>query len=352
MLDPNDFLESTLSTTNEFGGEVIEYTAPSAEDFGNEIIEDSEQDATDDDNDANDSTDDTTDGDVADDQTDAETTEEEESDEESAEEGDEEAEPDSADEDDKESEKEPDTKPKKKVQNKVPVDRLNKEIAKRKALEAKVAALENAPAPEQNEDAPAPTPTITKEDFEKMQEAMLDGETDAAFELFQKMQAPAPAQSLSREEIAQEVRAELNAEKAVEELNSTATSIIESYPELNSQSDDADQGLIDEVLDYRNTYEQKGLTPAAALQKAVKMVAFENELTDKKAKPASITDSTRAKKKANITEKTKLASKERGKLGGESAHNKNSGIDINKLTDDQFGKLSPEAKARLRGDII
>ena len=53
------------------------------------------------------------------------------------------------------------------------------------------------------------------------------------------------------------------------------------YPELDSHSDLADTGLIEEVVDLRETFVHRGLDASKALIKAVRMVAHDNKLEDR-----------------------------------------------------------------------
>ena len=240
--------------------------------------------------------------------------------------------------------------------NKVPVARLNKEIDKRKQLENRVAELEAAARashsqPEAKADEPAAA-EVSLDDFRDMQEAMLDGDTEKAFELFQKMNAPKQTgETFDADKIREEIRAEIHAEAMQKDLVATANDLGERYPELSSEGDLSDQGLIEEVVDLRDNFTRRGMTPADALKKAVKYVALENDLVDRKAKkPEPKKDMA---KPSNIEAKLKLAEKERGKLSGESTpKEKSQKLDIGNMSEKDFSSLSSEAKARARGDFL
>ncbi|WP_220488996.1 hypothetical protein, partial [Pseudoalteromonas sp. SG44-5] len=247
---------------------------------------------------------------------------------------------------------------KSKTKRQVPLDRLNKEIGKRRALEAELTQLRNtvdtlkaAPKGSKAEE-PSVVESFTREEFESMQEAMLDGETDKAFDIFGKMMATQSQaySSKTEKEVADRVRNEINQDRAMSELRDTAASLAAQYPELDSAGDDADEGLIEEVVEMRDLYVDRGLTPAQALKKSVRLVALENSLVDRTAKPKA--DMARPSKKVNAKAKLEAAKRENGKLSGSGGRNGRPDIDIGRLSDEEFGKLSAEAKAKARGDYF
>lgn len=241
----------------------------------------------------------------------------------------------------------------------VPLERLNKEIEKRRNLESvvqnlrtEIDALKGAGSQEPQGEQQADPVGFTREEFEGMQEAMLDGETDKAFELFGKMMASQTqaVQAKAEQEVSERVRNELNQDRAMTELQQTAQSLAEKYPELDSAGDEADEGLIEEVVEMRDLYVDRGLSPAEALKKSVRLVALENDLVDRTAKPKA--DMAKPTKKTNTKAKLAAAKKEHGKLSGTGGGNSRPDIDISRLSDDDFAGLSAEAKARARGDYI
>ncbi|NRA62553.1 MAG: hypothetical protein HRU25_16965 [Psychrobium sp.] len=109
---------------------------------------------------------------------------------------------------------------------------------------------------------------FTKADFQEMSDAILDGDTNKAFELMQKMQnAGAQKESLSRDDI----RREIKNDAGQKVLETTAAKLAKQFPHLDSGSDSFDQEAIDEVVAIRDLHVKRGLTPAKALEKAVKM---------------------------------------------------------------------------------
>lgn len=238
----------------------------------------------------------------------------------------------------------------------VPLDRLNKEIGKRRALEGELKSLRDKvdtmgkpPAVDTPAEADS---SLSREDFEGMQEAMLDGETDKAFEIFGKMMTSQSqaARSTSEKEVTERVRNELNQDRAMSELQQTASTLAVQYPELDSAGEGADDGLIEEVVEMRDLYVDRGMTPAEALKRSVRLVALENSLVDRTAKPKA--DMAKPRKPVNTKAKLAAASKERGKLSGSGGSNGRPDINIGRMSDDEFAGLSAEAKARARGDYV
>lgn len=335
--------EPVSEGVNEFGGE--DFSAPTDEkvDRGDNFNEDSSDEEleaeTDTDNSgADDTGDDDSDADAVDDEVD-DGSDDDKSD-------------DDADAD------EPEDDDKKPIPDKIPRERLNKEIEKRKAVEQRLRELEASAKTEQkpdNVDKPAaPEFKIDPERFQKMQDAMVDGETADAMGIFQELLTGAvtSATELVRTQTKEELLGEINTREANKELSKVSSELMESYPELDSSSDTYDDTLVEEVVELRDIYLDRGKSPGEALRRAVKLVADENSLEDRKAVAAKEPEpKPKPKTKRDIAGKVKLAEKERGKLRGDSAVNKDV-LDISKLTDAQFDRLSPEAKAKARGDIL
>ena len=71
------------------------------------------------------------------------------------------------------------------------------------------------------------------------------------------------------------------------------------------------------------------LTPSEALKKSVRLVALENDLVDRTAKPKA--DMAKLTKKTNTKAKLVAAKKERGKLSGTGGGNSRPDIDISRM---------------------
>lgn len=234
--------------------------------------------------------------------------------------------------------------------NRIPRSRLKKEVDKRKALEQELRELK---ASQKQRDEPkeekAPEPAVSVEEFKKMQLAMLDEDTDTAFELFQKMldKSAERASATARDDALSSFEEKQQNEK----LAARANELSKSYPELDNASDDRDENLIEEVVAMRNYHIERGMSFTAALDKAVNYVAREYELEDRTAKKDIAAPPKPAEKQVDMSKKLELAQKERGKLTGEGGR-ADPELDIMKMTDDEYRNLSKDAKARLRGDIF
>lgn len=237
----------------------------------------------------------------------------------------------------------------------VPRQRLNKEIQKRQQLEARIRELENQsvvpPAA-----APAPVKEPVKPNAEaigSMFAAVLDGDEAKAqatleqilTEFGDRVVNQALAQSRDVAEGTYSRNQELN------QLREAAAEVMEQYPEFDQNSADVDIGLTEEVLALRDTLIDRGEKPAAALRRAAKLVALENGLQPR-GKSADLSKPPVGSKPKDVTRQIARASQTPGRLKGEGAKNKESRIDILKLSDEQFGKLSREALAKARGDFF
>lgn len=251
------------------------------------------------------------------------------------------------------------TKGKKDSNPMVPRQRLNKEIQKRQQLEARIRDLETqsaVPPAAAPAAAPAPVKEPVKPNAEaigSMFAAVLDGdETKAQATLEQiltefgdRVVNQALAQSKDVAEGTYSRNQELN------QLREAAAEVTEQYPEFDQNSADVDMGLTEEVLALRDTLIDRGEKPAAALRRAAKLVALENGLQPR-GKAADLSKPPVGSKPKDVSKQIARATQTPGRLKGEGAKNKETRIDILKLSDDQFGKLSREALAKARGDFF
>lgn len=123
------------------------------------------------------------------------------------------------------------------------------------------------------------------------------------------------------------------------------------YPVLNVDSDAFDQGVADEVTDLIAAFQGRGLTPVAALNKAVHYVLRDAEPTDKADPDAE--RQKRAAKARRTVKKVKDQSPPDTKGAGRDSDK--SGLrdglpDISKMSIEAFEKLSEADLKALRGD--
>ncbi len=333
----------SAASTNDFGGDSdYEYTPATPEQRGDVFTDDGADDEQEE------NTDDGADTDGVDDEHDATDDELEQADESDS--GDE-SETDAEEED----EPEEDEKPKKKTNGSVPRTRLNKEIQKRRDLEARIRELESgAPKAEPVKRELPPVASLkdklSKDGFNKMQEAMIEGDTDSAFEMFAEMltSVATEVRNDASELARQEAQDEFNANQTRSALSAVAAELAASYPELDHTGDDADETLIAEVVETRDIYINRGLSPVEALRKAVRMVAQDNELVDRKKGKAPVV----TKNAAAVQKKVALAEKAKGRLGGSSTQVPVRENRVAHLSDSDFARTSEEARRRARGDYL
>ena len=134
---------------------------------------------------------------------------------------------------------------------------------------------------------------------------------------------------------------------AVSLLQSTADQIASKFPFLNSESDEADADAIKDVVEWRDFYMAKGDAPHRALEKAANKVAPLYSSVDYEAVPVPKVDGRRAAAVARAAASSAAQPPAGGGIGERAAAGK---LDVEKLTDEQYAKLSDEEKRRLRGD--
>lgn len=343
-------------TTNLFGGDIGAKRTASPAERGDIVAEPEAPDVeeTPDDSNATDVTPDTTDDNPGTDTggVDAENDGEDEtggSDSEASEEGDE-GKPDNGKSDDP-------------YKQKVPRARLNKEAEKRKQAESRAKELQRkldelqaqqkSADTDESTDVAEAMDSLSLEDFEALQSAMLNENTADAFEIFKKMmknQDTSKEKPLSRDELKNELRQELKLERENERMAEKAKVLAKSFPELDSNSDLADPDLIEEVIELRDYYIERGRGFADALEEAADIVSRRYELEDRMAKKAPA-PATKAKA-IDAEKKLKAAEAEQGKLQGDSSKTVEKPLDIRTMSMEAYKALSEEARRRMRGDFL
>lgn len=162
-------------------------------------------------------------------------------------------------------------KAEKKREQRIPLSRhkdlLEKERAKRADLERQLAQFQRGT------EVAALNQDITKAEenvlaMEKEYNSLLgEGELDKAAALMAKIRKA----ERSIVEAQNDLKIAAAEARAVERTryNVALERIEAAYPQLNEDHDDFDAGLMEDVIDLKSAYERKGLTPTAAMQKAV-----------------------------------------------------------------------------------
>lgn len=236
----------------------------------------------------------------------------------------------------------------------VPRQRLNKEIQKRQQLEARLRELElgqstQKTGPQSQPVTPKEIVKPNKEAITSMFSAVLDGDEGKAQETLEQILTDFGSQVINQtREVAEGTYTH---KQELEELRVAASEVMQQYPEFDQTSDEVDMGLTEEVLAMRDTLIERGEKPSAALRRAAKFVALENGLTSRTT-AKSLADLPVKAKPKDVSKQIQKATTTPRKLKGDGAKNKETKIDIMKLSDEQFGKLSREALAKARGDLF
>lgn len=200
---------------------------------------------------------------------------------------------------------------------------------------------------------------------EKLDKAIIDGDTRAAKELRREIRTIEGLVSEQRVEL----RAAAATERAVEAIRyDTVVERIEAaYPQMVPGSDAYDKAAVAEVLEMKEAYELKNYSASAALQKAVKYVlgaeskkqTTATEVTPQ-VKEDDVATKVREERTESATKKALAASKntpaDTGSLGLE--HDKAGGshvVDakvVMKMNQSDFAKLDEKTLAKLRGDDL
>lgn len=265
---------------------------------------------------------------------------------------------------DAEAEEAKDEEPKSKKDSRIPLSRhkeiLEKEREQRASLERQLAQYQNGQqVANVNEEITALENSVLK--LEKEYANLLtDGEIDKATAVMQQIRKAERDMAESKSDMkihAAEIRATERARY------STALERVEAaFPTLNPDHDDYDEAAMAEVADLKSAYEMKGLTPTAALQKAVKMIVEPRTTRQEVAtssNPRVGEKDIAAERKKDAVEKTvKAVGKtppslsrvglDGDKLGGGA----NSAEAVMKMSQKEFAQLSEEALAKMRGDDL
>ena len=141
------------------------------------------------------------------------------------------------------------------------------------------------------------------------------------------------------------------------ELAAKAQEIVDVFPIFDQNSKQYDEKLTAEVMELRDAFIYQGYGAADSLAKAteVTLLSKRPELlqgADVPEDPAPQLSKVvqEKKQKATVRKKVEAAQAQPPTMKGESAKNKKV-VDINVMSDDEFGALPEETLRRLRGDF-
>lgn len=127
---------------------------------------------------------------------------------------------------------------------------------------------------------------------------------------------------------------------------------MKEYDVINKASDDYDQTVVNEMVEMRESYIARGYSQADALQQSIKYILKPH----KSAKTVKdVTDTRKTSARKNTVDALKRQPSNVADLGGATdtgGPGNVLGIDITRLTIEQFDRLPDDVKAKLRGDTI
>jgi len=265
--------------------------------------------------------------------------------------------------DEAEAEEETKEEPKKK-DSRIPLSRhkeiLEKEREQRAALERQLAQYQQGKQiANVNEEITALENSVLK--LEKEYANLLtDGEIDKATAVMQQIRKAEREMAEAKSDMkihAAEIRATERAR-----YNTALERVEAAFPTLNPDHEDYDEAAMSEVADLKSAYEMKGLTPTAALQKAVKMIVeprtTRQEVATSSNPRVSEKDIAAERKKGAVEKTVKAVTKTPPSLsrvgldGDKMGGGADSAEAVMKMSQSEFAKLSEEALARLRGDTL
>ena len=251
----------------------------------------------------------------------------------------------------------------KKREQRIPLSRhkdmLEKERTRRADLERQLAQYQRGnDVAALNEDITAAENSILKME-QDYNELLSDGELKQASALMTKIRQT----ERSIVEAKSDMKIAAAESRATERAryNLVLERIEPAYPQLNEDHEDFDADLMEDVIDLKDAYQRKGLTPTAAMQKAVdKVVGTANKRQEAviDTTPRVTTKDVAAERKKAAVSKTMDAvsrtppSTARVGLDSNKAGGALTASDVIKLSQDDFRQLPDSALAKMRGDEL
>jgi hypothetical protein len=243
----------------------------------------------------------------------------------------------------------------------IPKHRLDREINKRKRIERELLQqIEDLKAAQGSPDTSTPEGAEVEANFEAVLEGafekVLDGDVATAVKeitgaLQQRDQAV-------RSSAVKESREMTTQERIQEELDTATDSIVETFPELDASSENAQGELIEEVVILRDAYIQSGkYSPGVALELAAEAVMrreHPDRFAEKVEPPKEISAApTKRPGPANVTAKVKAANAQPPQPENIPRETpEETEVNVMNLSEEDFEKLSDIELRKLRGDII
>jgi hypothetical protein len=233
----------------------------------------------------------------------------------------------------------------------VPKSRLDEVLAKNKEMQKRLQDIEGKEA----EETKAPEYDFVAQE-KAYQDLVLEGETEKAALLRQEIRTAEREQLMS--EMQSKMGQTVQQDRELHELNQKASEIMEVFPIFDEKSKSYDEALTSEVMELRDAFIYQGYGAADSLAKAteVTLLSKKPELLQGEEAPAAdpapkLTKAVQEKKqKATVKKKVAASQAQPPEMKGESTKNKKV-VDINVMSDDEFGALPEDTLRRLRGDF-
>lgn len=257
-----------------------------------------------------------------------------------------------------------DKDPKAKKDSRIPLSRhkeiLEKERAQRAELETKLAQYQNGQQiADVNGEITKLEDSVMKMEKEYAQ-LLTDGEIDKATAVMAQIRKAEREMNEAKSDMKIHAAEARNTERA--RYNISLERIEAAFPTLNPDHDSFDEEIMAEVVDLKDAYQMKGMTPTQALQKAVKMLVEPRTTKQEVAttsqprvgeKDISAERKTEAVKK--VADATAKQPPSLSKVGVDSDKMGGGALDakaVMKMSQQEFSKLNPETLAQMRGDTI
>lgn len=269
-----------------------------------------------------------------------------------------------AEQEETEEDKHPKDKQTGKFEAKIPKSRFDEAVGKereaREAAERRAAALEqqlreSAAQAKNTEQIEAMEAEVSQLE-EQHAQLLLDGDVKKAAEVMKQIRHA--ERQIAKAEVTAETKQITSQALETERTNLVIAQLEAKYPQLNEQSEEFDERLVNFVLSEQQRLMRQGFSRDSALQKATVDIM---DVYGKKAEPAkeekglgkaAAADRKAEQVKKNLdTQKSQPASTKDVGLDSDKLGDK-ALPDITKMTQDEFNALPESTKARLRGDIL
>ena len=234
----------------------------------------------------------------------------------------------------------------------VPKSRLDEVLAKNKEMQKRLQDIEGKEDPS--------APEMPAYDFgakeAEYQQLVLDGAADQAVKLREEIRTAEREQLMA--EMQNKMGQTVQQDREQHELKQKASEIMEVFPIFDEKSKSFDEKLTQEVMELRDAFIYQGYGAADSLAKATEVTLLSKkpellQVSDEpKADPApTLTKAVQEKKqKANVKKKVEASQAQPPAMKGDGAK-ESKVVNINTLSDDEFGALPEETLRRLRGDF-